>query len=103
MSGSLALKLGIKAEVTLPGDILSAAVKGEGGASVKIGGNSSEIGTKIFFNAGSDPLTLGYEFTALDGLLHFGQNFEVLPEQQFPVFCILHPKDTPWTNLTSCP
>jgi len=103
VSGSLALKLGIKAEVSLPGDILSASVKGEGGASIKLAGNSSEIGTKIFFQGGSDPLTLGYEFTALDGLLHFGQSFEVLPEVQFQVFCILHPKDTPWTNLTSCP
>ncbi|HEX3153216.1 MAG TPA: IPT/TIG domain-containing protein [Candidatus Angelobacter sp.] len=103
VSGSLALKLGIKAEVSLPGDILSAAVTGEGGASIKLAGNSSQIGTKIFFQGGSDPLTLGYEFTALDGIIHIGQNFEVLPEEQFQVFCILHPAGTPWSNLTSCP
>ncbi len=103
ISGGLAVKIGLAGKFTLPADILSAQVKGEWGLSAKIGGNSSEIGTKIFFHPGPAPLPVGYEFTALDGLLHFGQSFEVLPAGQLPVFCILHPKDTPWTNLTSCP
>jgi hypothetical protein len=97
------VKVEIAGKFDLPGDILSAEVKGEWGLSAKIGGNSSEIGTKIFFNAGTEPLSLGYEFTTLFGILHVGQSFEVLPPLQAPVFCILHPKDTPWSNLTSCP
>jgi hypothetical protein len=103
VSGGLAVKVEIAGKFDLPGDILSAEVKGEWGLSAKIGGNSSEIGTKIFFNAGTEPLSLGYEFTTLFGILHVGQSFEVLPPLQAPVFCILHPKDTPWSNLTSCP
>jgi hypothetical protein len=103
ITGGLAVKVEIAGKFDLPAGILTAEVKGEWGLSAKIGGNSSEIGTKIFFNAGTEPLSLGYDFSTAFGLLHFSQSFEVLPAIQAPVFCILHPRDTPWSNLTSCP
>ncbi|MFL6311458.1 MAG: beta strand repeat-containing protein [Terriglobales bacterium] len=103
ITGGLAVKVEIAGKLDLPAGILTAEVKGEWGLSAKIGGNSSEIGTKIFFNAGTEPLSLGYDFSTAFGILHFSQSFEVLPAIQAPVFCILHPRDTPWSNLTSCP
>ena len=53
------MKVGIAGKFTLPDNILSAQVKGEWGLSAKIGGNSSEIGTKIFFNAGTRSAFIG--------------------------------------------
>jgi hypothetical protein len=103
VSGSVAVKLGISAKFELPGDVVSADVSGQGGGSVKLAGNSSEIGTKIFFNAGLDPVTVGYSVSFLSGLFKFEKNLELVPAAQAPVFCFLHPADTPWTNFTSCP
>ncbi|HXA83688.1 MAG TPA: carboxypeptidase regulatory-like domain-containing protein [Candidatus Dormibacteraeota bacterium] len=102
ISGSVALKLEIKGVFELPADVVSAEVKGAGGISAKLGGNSGEVGTKIFINAGLDPITVGYSVNFLSGLIKFERNLELIPAQQAPVFCILHPADTPWSTLTSC-
>jgi hypothetical protein len=103
VSGSVGVKLGLSAEFSLPGDVVSAEVGGEGGITAKIGGNSSEIGTKIFFNVGTEPLTAGYSISFLSGLIKFEHNIELIPEERLPVVCLLHPEGAPWTTFTSCP
>ncbi|HEY2233776.1 MAG TPA: hypothetical protein VGK01_09910, partial [Candidatus Angelobacter sp.] len=103
VSGSVAAKLAVKADFKLPGNVVKIDIGGEGGLSLKIGGRSSEAGTQIFFQGGTEPLTVGYEIDFLDGLFKKEQSVEILPEEPLVTVCRLHPEGTPWTTLTTCP
>src|SRR3954468_15663072 len=103
ISGSVAAKLAIKADFTPPGDIVKISIGGEGGLSLKIGGRSSEAGTQIFFQGGTEPLTVGYDIEFFGGIFKKELNVEIIPEEPLVTVCRLHPEGTPWTTLTACP
>jgi hypothetical protein len=101
-SGSIGLKIGIELELKAPANIVSFSAGGSSGISGSLAGNSSEVGTKVFIQAGLDAGTLSAEIVLANGLFHVEKSAQLWGPQQAKLICLLHPKGTPWTNITHC-